>query len=141
MHNLDSQVEDNTVSAVYDAYEWVLDVHDALILCCEATDYAKDVFCQGNSPQEPSLNRIYKERKTILGKYFKSIGINASAMKDWKSDVESHIIKYDKAFNCNRIVLKWEQLYQYHQMKSLSIGLGDVNISKYSVFILILGSS
>ena len=106
VHNLDSQVEDNTVSAVYDAYNWVIDIHDAMVLCCEATDYAKDVYCQGNSSEEPSLKRIYDERNNILSVYFKSVGINASALPDWKSDVQSHVDKYEGKFNCNRIVLK-----------------------------------
>ena len=106
IHNLDSQVENNTTDAVYDSYGWVIDIHDALVLDCEAVQYAQDVFCAGRNSNEPSLNRIYKERNNILSKYFTSIGIGASAMKAWKDDVVSKVIPYNKPFNCNRIVLK-----------------------------------
>lgn len=106
VHNLDSQVEDNTSDAVMDAYKWLLDIHDALVLCCEAVDYAKDIYCNGRTREEPSLNRIHATRNDVLSKYFKSIGINATAMSDWKEDVDSHIQKYKGKFNCNRIVLK-----------------------------------
>ena len=66
IHNLDSQVEDNTIDAVMDAYNWAIDIHDAIVLCCEATDYAKDIYCNGKTREEPSLNRIHKNRNKIL---------------------------------------------------------------------------
>ena len=106
IHNIDSQIEDNTVDAVYDAYEWVIDIHDALVLCCEATDYAKDVYCSGRSKNEPSLERIFRKRNTILGKYFTSIGIKSNKLQAWNTDVVPFIDKYKSTFKCNRIVLK-----------------------------------
>jgi len=106
IHNLDSQVEDNTVNAVMDAYQWAIDIHDAIILCCEATDYAKDVYCNGNNPEEPSLKRIHTNKNAILGKYFTSIGIGSTKLSEWKRDVQSHIEPFKGKFNCNRAILK-----------------------------------
>ena len=106
IHNLDSQVMDESSDAVMDAYDWLLDLHDAMILCCEATDYAKDVYCSGRSKETPSLERIHRERNEILGKYFTSIGIKSSKLKDWKENVGDHIEKYKGTLKVNRIVLK-----------------------------------
>ena len=88
------------------AYNWAIDIHDAVVLCCEATDYAKDVYCSGTTPDEPSLNYIHRNRNKILSEYFSSIGIKSNSMKDWKEDVVSRVEEYKGIFNCNRIVLK-----------------------------------
>ena len=106
VHNEDSQVENNTTDAVYDAYKWVIDIHDALILDCEAEDYAKDIFCSGRTPDEPSLENIHRNRKEILGKYFTSIGIGKTKEARWKEDVAPYVEHYGKKLKCNRIVLK-----------------------------------
>ena len=106
VHNIDSQIEDNTADAVMDAYGFCIPIHDAQVLCCEATDYARDVYCSGRNKTEPSLERTYRERKNILGKYFTSIGIERSKITSWKEDVEAFIEPYKGQFKCNRIVLK-----------------------------------
>lgn len=106
VHNLDSQVMDNSSNAVMDAYNWMIDIHDAKVLCCEAADYAKDVYCSGNSKDEPSLERIHRTRNTILSKYFTSIGIKANKLSAWEEDVKPYIVPYVGNFKCNRIVLK-----------------------------------
>jgi len=106
VHGLDSQVEDNTVGYVVDVYGWALDIHDAIVLCCEATDYAKDIYCSGKTEEEPSLERIHRERNNILGKYFTSIGIRPSKLEDWKREVKPHVEKYEGKLRANRIALK-----------------------------------
>lgn len=106
IHNLDSQVMDNSADKVMDAYDWMLDIHDAMVLCCEAADYGRDVFCSGTNADEPSLERIHKNRSNILGKYFTSIGIKGDKVMTWKTDVEPYIQKYKGKLKCNRIVLK-----------------------------------
>ena len=73
---------------------------------CEATDYAKDVYCSGRTKDEPSLEWIHRNRNNILSKYFTSIGINKSKETRWKEDVVPYIDKYGKKLKCNRIVLK-----------------------------------
>ena len=106
IHNLDSQVEDNTTDKVYEAYEWVIDIHDALVLDTEAVDYAKDVYCSGTTKEEPSLEWINQNRNQILSRFFTSIGIHPSKILEWNKIVRPLIERYDKKLKINRIVLK-----------------------------------
>jgi len=106
VHNEDSQVMDNTTDAVYNTYEWVLDIHDALILDSEAATYARDVYCSGRNPTEPSLENIHRNRKGILEGYFTSIGIEPAAIRQWNDTVQPLIQPYKGKLSCNRIVLK-----------------------------------
>ncbi len=106
VHGLDSQVEDNTVGHIMDLYGWCIDIHDAIVLDAEATDDAKDIYCSGKTKEEPSLERIHKERNNILGKYFTSIGIAPHKVKEWTTHVDPHIEHYGKKLNANRIALK-----------------------------------
>jgi hypothetical protein len=84
IHNLDGQVANNTVEAVIDTYGWALSVHDALIVCCESADYARNIYANGRNEDEISLKYIHTHRNSILSKYFTSINIPASAMTAWK---------------------------------------------------------
>lgn len=52
-------------------------IHDADILCCEAADYAREVYANGRTDPEPSLKYIHTNRNQILSKYFTSLGIPA----------------------------------------------------------------
>ena len=106
VHGLDSQVEDNTVNHIMDMYGWCIDIHDAIVLDAEATDDAKDIYCSGKTDEEPSLERIHRERNNILGKYFTSIGIKPSKLSDWNTDVKPHIEPYKGKLKANRIALK-----------------------------------
>jgi len=105
IHNLDSQCMNNTVEAVIDKFGWVIDIHDAIIVCPEVVDYARDIYCSGTDSDKPSLERIYRERNSILSKYFTSIGIRPSKIKEW-GEVMSKVDKFEGEFRCNRIVLK-----------------------------------
>lgn len=98
IHNLDSQVENTTAGAVYDMYEWVLDVHDALILDAESADYAREVYAK-------QLEDIHTNRKSILTNYFRSIGIPATAIAEWH-EVEKVVEPFRGEFKCNPMVLK-----------------------------------
>lgn len=98
IHNLDSQVEDTTSEAVYDFYDWVLDVHDALILDTESADYAREVYAK-------QLEDIHTNRKSILTNYFRSIGIPATAIAEWH-EVEKVVEPFRGEFKCNPMVLK-----------------------------------
>jgi len=104
IHNLDSQVMNNTVDKVIDMYDWAIDIHDAIILDAEAVEYAKEVFIGGTSKDEPSLNWISRNRKEILGKYFTSIGI--TNVKAWNENVKPYIEEYEKEVHVNKSVLK-----------------------------------
>ncbi len=106
IHGLDGQIMDNASDAVMDAYDWLIDIHDALILDAEATDYARDIYCSGRNPSEPSLEQIHRDRNTILSEYFTSIGIAPHKVKDWNTDVKPLIEPYSRKLKVNRICLK-----------------------------------
>lgn len=98
IHNLDSQVEDTTTEAVYDTYQWVLDIHDALILDAESADFARNTYAG-------ELESIHTNRKSILTNYFRSIGIPATAIAEWH-EVEKVVEPFIGEFHCNPMVLK-----------------------------------
>lgn len=106
IHHLDGQVMDNTVDAVIDQFGWVIDVHDADILCCEAADYARDIYANGRTPNEPSLKQIHTNRNRILSEYFTSLNISASKVSEWKSTVVPLIQPMDTELIINPLVLK-----------------------------------
>jgi hypothetical protein len=106
IHGLDGRVMNNTVDAVVDVYGWVLDVHDADILCCEAADYARDIYANGRTEEEPSLKHIHTHRNKILSDYFTSLNIPASKLSDWKANVVPLIEPLTEELIINPLVLK-----------------------------------
>jgi len=105
IHPLDGQVMDNTVDAVIDLFEWAIDIHDALILCCESADYARDVYANGRTSTEPSLKQIHTNRNQILQEYFRSLNIPASAITEWKR-VQAMVQPLQEPLVINPMVLK-----------------------------------
>lgn len=106
IHNLDGQVADNTTDATYDKYGWVLPIHDALLLCCEAADYARDIYANGRAEDEPSLKWVHTNRNELLTNYFKSIGIKGSAVRlHWRS-VRDLVEPLEEELTVNPMVLK-----------------------------------
>lgn len=105
IHNLDGQVMDNTVYHVINKYVFCLPIHDAAILCCEAADYAREIYTNGTTPDEPSLAHIHTNRKSILQNYFRSVNIPASAVKEWKL-LQRHVIPLEEPLVVNPMVLK-----------------------------------
>ena len=105
IHNLDSQVMNNTAEAVIDKYGWMIDIHDAAIVCCEAADYTREVYCNGKTADEPSLKWVYNNRNVILTNYFASIGITAAASKEWAA-VKQLVQPLETKLEINPMVLK-----------------------------------
>lgn len=105
VHNCDGQVMDNTTDHVIDKYIFCLPIHDAMILCCEAADYARDVYANGTTDTEPSLKYIHTNRNSILQNYFRSLNIPASAVKEWEA-LQRHIIPLEEELIVNPMVLK-----------------------------------
>ena len=97
---------DNTVDAVIDQFGWVIDIHDAMVLCAEAADYARDIYANGRTANEPSLKQIYTNRNQILSAYFTSLNIPASKVSEWKSTVVPLIQPMDTELIINPLVLK-----------------------------------
>lgn len=98
IHNLDSQVINTTSLAVINSFCWAIDIHDALILDAEAGDLARQIYAG-------ELESIHTDRKSILTNYFRSIGIPASAIKEWH-EVEKVVDPLIGEFKCNPMVLK-----------------------------------
>ena len=105
VHNLDGQVMDNTVYHVILKYIFCLPIHDAAILCCEAADYAREIYANGTTTDEPSLKHIHTNRTVILQNYFRSLNIPASAVKEWKL-LQRHVIPLEEDLEVNPMVLK-----------------------------------
>lgn len=99
IHNLDSQVMNRVASKLYDISGWAIDIHDALILHPNDAKLARQLYAK-------ELEEIYENRDEILQNYFRSIGIPASAMKEWKERVVPTVIPYEGKFTCNPMVLK-----------------------------------
>lgn len=106
IHGLDGAVMDNTTDAVIEAYGWALPIHDAVICCCESADYARDVYANGRTPDEPSLKYIHTNRNKILSEYFTSLNIPASKLAEWKSTVVPLIQPLGEELIINPMVLK-----------------------------------
>lgn len=106
IHGLDGGVMDNTVDAVINQYDWALPIHDAAILCCEAADYAREIYANGRRTNEPSLKYIHTHRNRILSNYFTSLNIPASKLSDWKSTVVPLIQPLTEELIINPMVLK-----------------------------------
>jgi hypothetical protein len=97
VHNLDSQVADRVSGAVYDNYEWCIDIHDAFIVSPEAALFTRNEYAN-------QLEHLHTNRKAILGGYFVSIGIGAEAQKAW-NDLQTVIEPMD-TFECGLMALK-----------------------------------
>ena len=106
IHGLDGRVMNNTVDAVIDEYKWCLDVHDAVILCCESADYTREVYANGRTSDEPSLKHIHTNRNKILSDYFTSLNIPASKLAEWKTKVVPLIQPLEEKLSINPLVLK-----------------------------------
>jgi hypothetical protein len=99
IHHLDSRVADNTARVVFDTFNWVLPIHDAFILSPESADLAREVYAN-------NLETIYRERNQILQEYFRSIGIPAKAIAEWKTIVMGKVEPLTEEFKCSKLVLK-----------------------------------
>lgn len=106
IHGLDGQVADNTADAVADKFRWVLTIHDALVLCAEAADYGRDVYANGRTSDEPSLAYIHTNRNSILANFFTSLGIKASKVAEFKSQVLAFVEPLTEPLVINPMVLK-----------------------------------
>ena len=81
-------------------------MHDAVILCCETADYAREVYANGRTSDEPSLKHIHTNRNKILSDYFTSLNIPASKLAEWKTKVVPLIQPLEEELIINPLVLK-----------------------------------
>lgn len=98
MHNLDSQVADLVSGKLYEKYGWVIPIHDAFIVPPQAANDCRKWYAE-------CITDIYNNRETILANYFASIGINATAAKEW-SELKARIVPVQEPFECHLMALK-----------------------------------
>jgi len=98
IHHLDARVMDTVCNVVYNNYEWIIPIHDAAIVDCEAADLVRTTYAH-------QLEEIYDNRNSILQDYIRSINIPASAITEWKS-VKEGVQPLNEPFKCNKMVLK-----------------------------------
>ena len=98
IHSLDGNVMSKTMNTVLDAHHWALSIHDALLLCPESADTAREAYSS-------NLEDIHTNRNEILTNYFQSIGIPASARDEWDK-VKALVKPLTEDFKCNPMVLK-----------------------------------
>ena len=98
IHNLDSQVADKVIGKVVKKYGWGIPIHDAFIVSPAAAADTRRWYAE-------QLEGIHRNRKEILGKYFKSIGINASAAEQW-NNVRNKVVKFEGELKVNPMCLK-----------------------------------
>jgi hypothetical protein len=96
---------DNTINHTVGAYGFAIDIHDAIICCCESADFARDVYANGTTPDEPSLKQIHTNRKSILQNYIRSLNIPASALAEW-NQVQALVEPLTEELIINPLVLK-----------------------------------
>lgn len=98
VHNLDSQVANTVIGKVKDKYGWGIPIHDAFLVSPAAAADVRRWYAE-------ELEKIYANRKEILTNYFKSIGITAAAMQQWR-DLEAKIVPYEGEFKASPMALK-----------------------------------
>lgn len=87
VHNLDSQVANTVIGKVMDKYGWGIPIHDAFIVSPAAAADVRKWYSE-------CLQDIYHNRKSILSKFFKSIGITGAAISQW-DDLKAKVVKVD----------------------------------------------
>jgi hypothetical protein len=105
IHGLDNQPMDNTIGHVIDTYGFAIDIHDAIICCAESADFARNVYANGKTQDEPSLKQIHTNRNSILQDYIRSLNIPASAMAEWKQ-VQALVEPLTEELHISPLVLK-----------------------------------
>ena len=99
IHNLDSQAANYVVGKAYDKYGWVIDIHDAFIVCPEAAEDVRAWYGE-------FMEQVHANRDTILANYFASIGIGAESQSAW-NDVKAMVKEYEcETFKVNAMALK-----------------------------------
>lgn len=98
IHNLDSVVMNNIMKKVMKKYNWGIPIHDAALVSPAA---AKDV----RTWYAEELEDIHRNRKSILAKFFKSIGISNAAKGQWET-LQRKIVPFEGDLKVNPMALK-----------------------------------
>jgi hypothetical protein len=80
-----------------DEFGWAIDIHDALICNAEIAHLVRAKYAE-------LMEELFINRKEILGNYFRSIGISATAQKQWE-DLQKKVVPME-SFTCGPMALK-----------------------------------
>jgi hypothetical protein len=81
-----------------DEFGWAIDIHDAIIVDPEVAHLVRAKYSE-------IIGVIHKNRKEILANYFKSIGITATAQKQWE-DLQAMVVPLPDDFVCGPMAMK-----------------------------------
>jgi hypothetical protein len=98
VHSLDSTIMDNVMKKVMKKYNWGLPIHDAVVVSPAAAGDVRTWYAE-------ELEELYKNRKTILEKFFKSIGITRAAAAQWDS-LQKKVVPFEGEFKSSHMALK-----------------------------------
>jgi len=98
VHNIDSQAANYVANKCFDKYNWIIDIHDAFIVCPEAADDVRTWYIE-------FMSMVHSRREEILANFFKSIGIGAESQAEWDR-VKSLIQPMQGEFKPNKMALK-----------------------------------
>ena len=98
IHNIDSQVADNIMSKIMKKHDWGIPIHDAVLISPAAADDTRKWYGQ-------ELEEIHKNRKDILQRFFRSIGITRAATAQWNA-LKTKITPLEGELHVNPMALK-----------------------------------
>lgn len=94
IHNLDSQIADFIAMQEF----WCLTIHDAFICSAVSAKKVRTMYAG-------QIEKIYKDRESIINNYFKSIRLGRSAIAQW-AELQKSIVPFTGNFKCNAMALK-----------------------------------
>lgn len=98
VHHLDSVVMDNVMSKVMDKYGWGIPIHDAAVISPAAAEDTRKWYAE-------ELESIHRNRRSIMTKFFKSIGITGAATSQWAS-LQNRVTQYEGELKVSDMALK-----------------------------------
>ena len=98
IHNLDSQVADTVIGKIMAKYDWGIPIHDAMIVSPAAAEDTRAWYAE-------ELEDIYRNRKSILQNFFKSIGVTGAATAQWET-LKSKVVPLDDELVVGSMALK-----------------------------------
>jgi hypothetical protein len=98
IHGIDSQIMNLLSEFVMDNFGWAVDIHDAIIINPEVAHLVRAKYGE-------IMESIRANRKEILSNFFQSIGITATAQKQWE-ELQAMIVPLPDDFKCGPMAMK-----------------------------------
>jgi hypothetical protein len=98
VHGIDSQIMNLLAEYCMDEFGWAIDIHDAIIINPEVAHLVRAKYSE-------IMGTIRDNRKEILGNFFKSIGISATAQQQWE-ELQAMVVPLPDDFVCGPMAMK-----------------------------------